>query len=139
MGFTSDQITFGGKGMNIHVLFKTKQVEEFMRELKVKVDPGIQRMAEDVQKDASDRAPVQTPPDDWVILKESITQKIFGKRAKGIGFRVRTNTRLFNNKEAKGYGAHVEFGTSRQAKQPFLYPAFDTVARNADLYLSHLI
>lgn len=139
MGFTADQITFTDKGIDISVLFKTKQTEEFMRELKAKIDPHLERMAEDIRKDATARAPIQTPPDDWVVLKESITQKKFGPRAKGMGFRVRTNTRLFKSKEAHGYGAHVEFGTSHAKATPFLYPAYDVVVRNAELYLSHVL
>lgn len=139
MGFTTDQITFGGKGMEIHVLFKTKEVEQFMRELKAKVDPQLEKMAKDIQSDAASRAPVQTPPDDWIILAESITEKLFGPRAKSLGFRVKSNTRLFNAKGTLGYGAHVELGTSHARANPFLYPAADPVFRNASAYLSHVL
>lgn len=139
MGFTADQITFNDSGMQIKVLFRTKQVDQFMKELKEKINPHLGRMAEDVRSDAQDRAPVLTPPNDMVVLSESLTAKLFGPRAKSIGFRVRTNTRPFGSKESHAYGAHVHFGTSRSKANPFLYMAADPVFRHADLYLSNVL
>lgn len=139
MAFTNDQITFTESGFQIKILFRTKQVEDAMKELKEKCKPHLNQMADDVKADAEAHAPRLTPPNDMVVLKESLTAKLFGPRAKSLGFRVRTNTRLFNSKEAHAYGAHVEFGTSTSRAVPFLYPAADKVFRNAATYLTSVL
>jgi len=120
----AQNITMSSKGFQVHVAFFTKKNEAFMREVKAATQPIFEQTAKDVAEDAKRRAPVQTPPDDAVVLAESIVGKAYGKRAKTIGFRVTSKTKGSRKDSKYGYGAFVEFGTSRSPAQPYLYPAY---------------
>lgn len=117
MGFTTNNIDITSKGFQVSVLFKTMDSIEFIKRIQDAVRPRLKEVAEDIVREASANAPVGDNKDPRV-LSESLTQKYFKK---SVGFKVRTNTK----RGKSGYGAYVEFGNSRQKKQPFLYPAYD--------------
>ena len=123
MGFTVDSIEVASGGFRVKTVFKTMAAVDFINKVRDAVAPEMESTANAIVSDASSHAPVGNNKDQRV-LSESLTQKQFKK---GVGFKVRTNTKKGAGRT--GYGADIEFGDSRIAAQPFLYPAYDRAMR----------
>lgn len=119
MGFTTDNIEITSGGFRVKVVFKTMEAKDFIKRVRDAVAPEMEDTANTIVADASANAPVGNNNDPRV-LSESITQK---QNKRGVGFKIRTNTKKGAGRT--GYGADIEFGDSRIAAQPFLYPAYD--------------
>lgn len=119
MGFTTDNINITSGGFRINVVFKTMEAKDFLKRVRDAVSPEMEDTANTIVSDASANAPVGDNNDPRV-LSESIKQK---QNKRGVGFKIRTNTKKGAGRT--GYGADIEFGDSRIAAQPFLYPAYD--------------
>lgn len=119
MGFTTDNIDITSGGFRVQVVFKTMEAKDFIKRVRDAVAPEMEDTANMIVSDASANAPVGDNNDPRV-LSESIKQK---QNKRGVGFKIRTNTKKGAGRT--GYGADIEFGDSRIAAQPFLYPAYD--------------
>jgi len=119
MGFTTDNIELTSGGMRVHVVFKTMEAKDFIERVRKAVAPEMEDTANTIVADASRNAPVGDNNDPRV-LSDSLTQK---QNKRSVGFKIRTNTKKGAGRT--GYGADIEFGDSRIAPQPFLYPAYD--------------
>lgn len=136
-GMSADSLQVTSGGITMRVLFKTMAAQEFMKRVHAAVLPQIAEIADAVAKGAEARAPRHEGQDtNDIVLAESITAKL---SKKGVGFKVRTNTRQRGKKGRTGYGADLEFGDSRIAAQPFLYPAYDAEMQRLKSYLENVL
>lgn len=86
---------------------------------------AVRKTAHDIEADAKALAPVDTG-----ALKGSISTTITGDG--------RTGAMEAEVGPTVDYGQHVEYGTSRQAPQPYLGPAFDRRAPSLEDALAQL-
>ena len=99
MGYTVDNLETTSGGIRMRVIFKTMDAKEFIGRVQKAIEPVLGKTMMDVVVGATRRAPRQDPPDDSLIMAETIRGKPYKK---GVGFSVRTNTKT---KSSKGYGA----------------------------------
>jgi len=101
------------------VVLKTR-IPAIAASLEPRAELGIHAAAEAIERDAKDRAPVGSPPEDPHPgrLRDSITaEKIDGE------WWVLAPARAGAEEQGAPYGHMVEFGTVDTAPQPFLIPA----------------
>ena len=120
--------------------FKSNRIAEISAAAEALLDQVVRKTAFDIERAAKEAAPVDTG-----ALKNSIHTVVAGadgydKAASAVRDK-HPKAEVFDKVEpdgpgeavvavAAGYGAYVEYGTTRAAAQPFLTPAVDAARNN---------
>ena len=124
--------------MTDSIVIDTREVDRVAAALKTNRDGVIRIMAFDVESEAKQLAPVDTSALRNSIYVETSSQSGFSQSDSAVKAANPKVTTIQHPKPDEGfanvgpsvnYAEYVELGTSRQAAQPYLVPAIESVAR----------